>query len=198
MNVSNNSKAPSLESTAALLIRVQQGNPKAREELAERYLAMLGQWAHGRLPVAARDLVDTGDVVQSAIIRGLNHVERFENRGEGAFLAYLRQIVLNVIRDEARRAKRRPVHVELGDTFSTADSESPLERAIGRERVQRYEESLAKLGEQQREAVILRLEMGMRYRDIVDALGLPSQEAARALIGRGMVRLARLMKEHHD
>lgn len=192
------SDEPSLESTASLLIRVREGNPHAREELAGRYLTMLGRWAHGRLPSAARDLVDTDDLVQSAILRALNNVGTFRSRGEGAFLGYLRQIVLNKIRDEARRAKRRPQHVELTEGVDPTDSSSPLEEAIGRERLGCYEKSLEKLGEAQRGAVILRLELGMRYRDIADAIEVGSAEAARALVGRGMVHLARLMREHDE
>jgi RNA polymerase sigma-70 factor (ECF subfamily) len=188
----------SLESTASLLIRVREGNDRAREELAGRYLTMLGRWAHGRLPSAARDLVDTDDLVQSAIMRALNNVGRFEARGEGAFVGYLRQIVLNKIRDEARRVKRRPQHVELDPGLEAAASPSPLEEAIGRDRLGRYEDALEQLGEMQRGAVILRLEMGMRYRDIAEALGVSSSEAARALVGRGMVHLARLMREHYE
>jgi RNA polymerase sigma-70 factor (ECF subfamily) len=188
----------SLESTASLLIRVREGNPHAREELAGRYLKMLGRWAHGRLPGAARDLVDTDDLVQSAILRALNNVGTFRSRGEGAFLGYLRQIVLNKIRDEARRVKRRPQHVELTEAVDPVDTSSPLEEAIGRDRLKCYEESLEKLGEAQRGAVILRLEMGMRYRDIADALDVNSAEAARALVGRGMVQLARMMRDHNE
>lgn len=188
----------SLESTASLLIRVREGEVRAREELLDRYVAMLGQWAHGRVPRAARDLVDTDDLVQSTLIRALNHLDTFENRGEGAFLAYLRQVLLNQIRDEARRAKRRPQHVDIDASSASSDFPSPLEETIGRERLEAYESSLEKLGDAQRGAVVLRLEMGMRYRDIAEALNMSSANAARALVGRGMVHLARLLKDHHD
>jgi RNA polymerase sigma-70 factor, ECF subfamily len=189
---------PTLESTASLLVRVRKGSGSAREELAGRYLALLTRWAHGRIPRAARDLVDTEDIVQSTIMRALNNVHKFEARGEGAFLGYLRQILMNQILDEARRAKRRPKHVELDHTMGATNSPSPLEEAIGRDRLERYETSMAQLGDAQREAVVLRLEMGMRYRDIAEALDLSSAEAARALVGRGMVHLARLMRGHHE
>jgi hypothetical protein len=46
--------------------------------------------------------------------------------------------------------------------------------------------------------VILRLEMGMRYREIAEAVDAPTANAARALVGRGMVNLAGLMRNHHD
>ena len=190
-------QAASIESTARLLLRARDGDGQARERLATRYLEMLSRWAHGRVPRAARDLVDTDDLVQSTLIRAFNHLDTFQPRGEGAFLGYLRQILLNQIRDEARRARRRPAHVDLDESLE-AEAQSPLEETIGRERLARYEESLGGLLDGQREAVILRLEMGMRYRDIADALDLSSANAARALVGRGLVNLARMMKHHHE
>ena len=53
-------------------------------------------------------MVDTDDLVQVAVLRALNKVGRFEPHREGAFLAYLRRILLNAVRDEIRRVARRP------------------------------------------------------------------------------------------
>ena len=198
MRAPERAEISSLESTASLLLKVRNGNEPARERLAGRYLEMLGAWAHGRLPSAARGLVDTDDLVQTAIVRALNNVATFQPRGEGAFLGYLRQIVLNKVKDEIRRVQRRPAQVELDEELAARELRSPLEEAIGSQQLARYEASLATLKEPQREAVVLRLEMGMRYRDIAEATGMPSAEAARALVGRGMVNLARLMREPHD
>jgi len=186
------------ESTASLLMLVKAGDRAARERLCDRYLAILGRWAHGRLPLAARDLVDTDDLVQSTLVRALNHVDHFEPRREGAFLAYLRQILLNQIRDHARRARRRPAHVELNESTEAVFGRTPLEEAIGQERLKAYEAALQQLGEAQRLAVMLRLEMGLRYREIAEALDTPTANAARSLVGRGMVHLARLMRDHHE
>ena len=187
----------SIESTASLLLKARQGDAPARERLASRYLALLTRWARGRTPRAARDLVDTDDLVQSTLIRAFNRLDSFEARGEGAFLAYLRQILLNQIRDESRRARRRPEHGELDERIA-GSWRSPLEEAIGSERLERYEASLESLGDGQREAVMLRLEMGMRYRDIAESLELPTANAARALVGRGLIKLARLMRDQHE
>jgi RNA polymerase sigma factor (sigma-70 family) len=186
------------ESTASLLMRVKSGDRAARERLSSRYLAILGRWAHGRVPLGARDLVDTDDLVQSTLLRALANLDRFEPRREGAFLAYLRQILLNQIRDHARRARRRPAHVELDEQVEAANERTPLEEAIGRERLHAYEAALERLGEAQRVAVMLRLEMGLRYREIAEAVDVPTADAARSLVGRGMVNLARFMGDHHE
>lgn len=183
-----------LESTASLLTRARQGDRAAREALVGRYLPALRRFAHGRLPPGARDLVDTHDLVQNTIIRALNHLDRFEPRREGAFLAYLRQILVNQIRDEARRAAARPARMVLSESVPV-DSPSPLEEAIGRENLEVYEAALQRLSPPQREAIVLRVELGFSYPQIAEALGRQSPNAARMLIARAMVRLAVAIEE---
>src|SRR5947208_16437739 len=79
------------ESTVTLLQRIRAGDLGAREHLLGRYLPLLRRWAHGRLPVYARALDDTDDLVQITLLRSLKHLDQFEAERSGAFLAYLRQ-----------------------------------------------------------------------------------------------------------
>ncbi len=186
-----------LEKTADLLTRIRAGDPRAREILARRYLNDLRRLAHGRLPRAARGMIDTGDLVQKTVIRALDHLEAFESRGEGAYLAYLRTILYNLIHDEARRVRRVPGQEELSEDLAHADP-SPLDETIGRERVEAYEKALESLTPQQQQAVICRVEYGMTYEEVRRAIDAPSANAARMLIGRALVRLAQEMKAHRD
>ena len=179
---------PNLESTATLLHLVRKGDRAARERLATRYLQILQRLAHGRLPSRARDMMDTDDLVQVTLVRALDHVEDFEPRHEGAFLAYMRRILLNQIRDEIRRVSRRPARTEFEGDVPARD-QSPLEAAIGRETVERYEAILDQLKEEQREAIILRLELGFTYQQIAEAMGRDSPNAVRMMVTRALVRL---------
>ncbi|HET8645779.1 MAG TPA: hypothetical protein VFO85_09840, partial [Vicinamibacteria bacterium] len=43
-----------------------------------RYLPLLNRWAAGRLPAWARDLSDTRDLVQDALVGSLKHLDSFE------------------------------------------------------------------------------------------------------------------------
>lgn len=178
-----------LESTAFLLTRVRDGDEAARERLIARYLPMLREWARGRLPGGARSLADTDDLVQVTLIRALKHLNEFEARGEGAFLRYLRQILLNAMRNEIRRASRRGPHDELGESVH-AVAPSPLESTISRETMERYETALEQLGQEQQEAVILRVEMGYSYDQIAEAIGKSSANTARMVVTRALARLA--------
>lgn len=178
-----------LESTATLLALARGGDRAARDRLAARYLPILRRVAHGRLPASARGMADTDDLVQVTLIRALNRVELFEPRGEGAFLAYLRRILVNQIKDLTRRAATRPAQVALHAEYESPEP-SPLENAIGSERLDRYEAALEALGERDREAVILRLEMGFTYAEIAEALGVSSPNAIRMAVVRALARMS--------
>lgn len=184
--------SPDLEATAALIARVRQGDAVARERLFARVLPLLTRWAHRRLPLRVRDLAETDDLVQTALARSLTRLDAFQPNGEGAFLAYLRQILLNLVRDELRRAKRSPAKEELTDGVPVPGP-SLLERAVDIETLERYEAGLRRLPEEQREAVLLRLEFGYSHQQIAEALGKPSPDAARMCVARALVELARRM-----
>jgi len=181
-----------LEKTARLLQLVKAGDALARERLVHRYIHVLERWASGRLPARARDLSETKDLVQVTFLRALDHMDGFEPTREGAFLAYLRRILMNLIRDEIRRTSRRPTREALTDDLSE-DQPSPLEQVIGKEGLEVYEAALARLPEKQREAVIMRIEFGYTHAQVAEAMGSPSVGAARMLVVRGLLRLSKLM-----
>ena len=183
-----------IESTASLLTKVRAGDDEARSRLVVRYLAILKRWAHGRLPPRARPLADTEDLVQMTLLRALDGVKTFEPRREGAFLAYLRTILMNELRLALRRVDRGPQRESLPEDLPDAGP-SPLAEAIGVEAAEAYEAALAALTEEQRQAVILRVEMGFTYQEIAEAMESPSADAARMLVARGMVRLSEMMRE---
>jgi len=183
-----------LESSFELIERAQQGDADALNRLLERYLPRLRRWATGRLPGYARELGDTNDLVQDAIVGTFRNLRHFESRGEGALQAYLRQSVLNRIRDEVRRTGRRPPRAEL-DPDMAGYQMSPLEEAIGAEAMDRYEAALARLDPVEREAVIARLELGYSYAEVAALVDKPSAGAARIAISRAVTKLARYMAE---
>ncbi|HET7746877.1 MAG TPA: sigma-70 family RNA polymerase sigma factor [Vicinamibacteria bacterium] len=181
------------ESTFHLLERVRTGDAGALDTLIGRYLPRLRRWASGRLPRWARDVTDTDDLVQDTLLRSFRHMESFEPRNEGALQAYLRQAVVNRIRDELRHRKRTPAVGEL-DSGHPADSPSPLEAAIGAEGVARYDAALARLKEEDRDAIVGRVELGLTYAELAEAMGKPSPDAARKAAERALLRLAQEMK----
>jgi len=177
-----------LESTHDLLALVRQGDRGALDRLFARCLPPLRRWARGRLPSAARGALDTQDLVQDTIVNSLRRLDQFDSRHEGALQAYLRQAVLNRIRDEARRFTRRPPAAELTDSYQS-EAASPLDIAIGREGVARYEAALQRLRPVDREAIIGRLELQHDYQELAVILGKPNANAARVAVTRALARL---------
>ena len=177
-----------LTSTIELLERFKHGDDEAVNQLVERSIPPLKRWARGRLPRWARALDDTQDLVQDAIIRALPRLKTFEARYPGALQAYLRQAVTNHIRDQIRRVNTRPAPVELGDVHADSGP-SPLEAAIGREGLERYEAGLRALRPADREAIIARIELQQSYEEVAIALGKPSPDAARMAVKRAVKAL---------
>ncbi len=186
-----------LESTATLVLRARAGDSHACNRLFERYFHDMKRWAHGRLPAGARDLSQTEDLVQISMLRALEHLEGFEPRYKGSFHAYLRSIVINQVRDEIRRSVHRPRLEQLSDELA-GGCPSPLEETATRQSLEAYEKALAKLPERTRQAVALRLELGLAYRDVARRVGCPSPNAARMLIARALVQMAEEMHGTED
>jgi RNA polymerase sigma factor (sigma-70 family) len=178
-----------------LVARAQAGDTNALNDLCARYLPRLHRWAHGRLPASARGVLDTHDLVQETLTQVVNRLNHFEPRHEGAFQAYVRQALLNRIRDLARRGQRRGTP-EVLDSAQPAADPSPLEEAIGQEALTRYEAALARLRPEDREAIVARIELGLSYPEVMVALGKPSIPATHMAVSRALVRLAEEMA--HD
>jgi RNA polymerase sigma-70 factor, ECF subfamily len=181
-----------VEATHDLLMRARRGDERALEALLERCLPALRRWARGRLPAHARDLSDTQDLVQETVMHVLQRLHVFEYRHQGALQAYLRQAINNRILDELRRVRRRPTPVELSDNRADP-APSPVEHAIGREGLERYEAALQRLRPADREAIVARIELQQSYEEVAIALGKPTANAARVAVTRALARLVKEM-----
>ena len=175
--------------TQELLARARDGDRAALDALLARYLPRLRRWASGRLPGFARSLLDTQDLVQETLARVVQGLDRIEVRGPGGFQAYVRQAVLNRIRDEVRWAARRPGPDGVPESIPDL-APSPLENAIGADVLERYERALARLDEDDRQLLHLRLELALDYQEITAMTGRPSRDATRMAIQRALARLA--------
>ena len=174
--------------TIELIVRAQAGDDTATEALLQRCLPPLKRWAHGRLPTSARGTLDTDDIVQNAALHMLSRLDRFEPRHVGAMQAYLRQSVINRIRDEVRRIGRQPPPIEIPDDLPS-DRETPLETAIQAEEYDRYRVALMQLRPRDRELIVARIEMQWSLAEIAHRFNLPTVEAVRMAVMRAMRRL---------
>jgi RNA polymerase sigma-70 factor (ECF subfamily) len=181
------------EATIELLDRVKRGDDAALEVLLGRCIPALRRWAHGRLPLSSRGMLETADLVQDTVLAAMRRLGVFEARHQGALQAYLRQAVMNRIRDVVRSQRRRPLETELPDHLVDA-GKSPLEEAIGAENVERYEAAVQRLRPADREAIVGRLELQYSYEELAVILNKPTGNAARVAVTRAMKRLVDEMR----
>src|SRR5262245_15070739 len=182
------------EATVSLLERAQNGDEDALNRLLERCLPPLRRWAHGRLPAYARDAQDTADLVQDTVISALRQLDRFDARREGALQAYLRQALHNRIVDLIRKRHRRPDGTALPANLADKGT-SPRDQAIGAETMERYEAALLRLRDEDREAIIARVELQYSYEELAVALEKPTANAARVAVTRALQRLAKEIQQ---
>ena len=138
-------------------------------------------------------MVDTDDLVQETVINTLKRIDVFEYRADSALQAYLRQAVMNRIRNEIRRATRHPAPDTL-DSDAPGAGLSPLEELIGKQEVEAYDEAMAALEPHEREAIVGRVELGLSYEELAGAMARPSADAARMAVGRALLKLAKLLQ----
>ena len=194
-SASSDSERPfSPEETVELVERAKAGDEQALERLIARVLPRIQRWAHGRLPRGARSMLDTLDIVQDVVVSSVRHLDNFEQRGPGAFVAYLRRGLVNRLEDERRKLASRPVQSEMPNDV-VAHEPSPLQQVLSEERRARYEAALAELDDAEQAAIIGRFEWGYSYADLAIALGKPTDGAARAAVLRAVQRLVTIVRQ---
>ena len=176
------------EPTIELVIKARDGDRQAVEALLQRCLPDLRRWAHGRLPPAARGSLDTGDLVQETVLHVLRRLDTFHPQHVGAMQAYLRQSVINRIRDEVRKIGRHPAPVELPGDLE-GDQTSPLEAVVEAEAYERYRAALGQLGPRDREVIVARIEAQWSLAEIAARFGMPTADAARMAVSRALKKL---------
>jgi RNA polymerase sigma factor (sigma-70 family) len=108
--------------------------------------------------------------------------------------AYLRQSVINRIRDEVRKVTRHPAPAELsGDLVS--DDTSPLEVAVRQQNYRRYRTALDGLSSRERAFIVARIEAQWTISEIATHFGIVSTDAARMAIGRALKRLKKSLDD---
>ncbi len=182
----------SATSSFDLVLRANRGEAQALEALIARYLPRLQRWAHGRLPPAARGALQTQDLVQDTLMHVVERLPSFNPRHEGAFQGYVRTALWNRIRDLARHHQRTGPSVPLDPDIAAKDW-SPLDLAVGRETLDRYEAALERLRPDDKALIIARIEMGLPFAEIADMFDKPSVAAVHMAVSRALVKLAEEM-----
>ncbi len=180
----------SMDTADDLLLAACAGNRQARQQLYARCLPVLRRWARGRMPAHVCDINDTDDLVQIALMRALNKLDRFGDGGYEGFMAYLRTILINEVRNELRKFGRRSQMSECDEALSTG-CDPVVDSMLVDEGNRLYTTALGKLNHRQQEHLAMRLELGMSFREIAAQVG-GSVDGARMTVTRAL----RVMSEH--
>ena len=184
---------PSEPLSAKLLRRALAGESDALSQLLSRYMPQLQRWAHRRVPDWARNGVDTGDLVQDALLDTFRNFKSFVPEREDALLRYLRRTLVNRVRDQFRYAARHPTPGELNDALVDSGA-SPLKVTMDRENRRRYRAALKRLRTTDRDAIVGCIELGYTYEQLALVLKKSTPEAARIAVRRALLRLEAEMR----
>ncbi|HFC30405.1 MAG TPA: sigma-70 family RNA polymerase sigma factor, partial [Oceanospirillales bacterium] len=146
--------------TAFLLKQYQQGDKTSCEELFQLYHPALMRWAHGRIPNQAKSFMETQDIVQDTMISAFKRINHIQAKRPGAFFSYLRTVFINQIKQELR--KNKPFQLSI--TQFSNDEKMAYEKDINT--IVDYDNALDKIADDEKEAIILRLEFGFNYAEI--------------------------------
>lgn len=183
--------------TLELLREAQAGSASALAALLERHQARIRALVRQRLGQELRRELDSGDLVQEALVEVVQAFPRFELRDERSFVRWLAALVENRLRELARfhgrekRDLRRRVALpsEDGSVAGPADpGPSPSQEARGAETEERLAVALAELPPHWRAVLELR-RAGLEFEAMAERLELKSAGAARMLHARARVAL---------
>ena len=187
------------ESDAALMTRVTKGDPRAFEELVERYKQPVLHMVYRTLP----DATEAEDLAQMVFVQVFKSAARY--RVEAKFTTWLFTIARNLCLNEIRRRARHPAEsIEAKDAahedaparqFEDVRTPAPPEQMMQAELNAKVAEALADLPENQRTALVLCQEQELSYEEIAEILDC-SLSATKSLIHRARETLKARLKPY--
>lgn len=191
----------SQKSDRDLVLACQRREQAAFEELVKRHQKTV----YVLLYQLAPDWKDTQDLAQEVFIRVWRSITNLRN--PNAFRSWLTQIVTNIFYDELRKRPRKLPTVSMDEPFAgDEDGESstrdipdeslvPEEKTLNKELSQVIRESMMKLPEQFRTAIVLREVEGLSYEEIA-VITKTEMGTVKSRIARARTKLQQMLKPY--
>jgi RNA polymerase sigma-70 factor, ECF subfamily len=157
----------------ALVTRALEGDGRAFASLVEPHLPMLYR-------IAARACGNRAlaeDAVQEALTLAYQRLDRYTP--DTSLKAFLAAIAVRRAQTLLRTERRRRVREDIADAPERIAG--PAEMVSAERTAERVRQALARLPKKRREVALLRLDAGMSYGEIAEALGT-SEGSARVLV----------------
>ena len=180
-----------------LLERLAAGDGDAVEILLQQHLPGLRAFLRMKAGAQLLALESTSDLAQSVCRDVLQHLDRFQYHGEGAFRKWLFTTALRKIADryEYYRAAKRDVRREASTDGDDAILEAcrgfytPSRHAAAREELARLQAVLHELDEEKREVIVLSRIVGLSHAEIAAELG-KNEATVRKMLSRALAEVA--------
>jgi RNA polymerase sigma-70 factor (ECF subfamily) len=196
-----------VEDSQSLIDRVSRGDQPALEELLMRHLPGLRAYIRLRVGPHLRARESASDVAQSVCVEILENLDRFQYGGEAGFRHWLYTTALRSLENKRafHGAQKRDVAREVRLSAACASGSSPEAlldiyrslstpsgAAMGLEQLERLETAFDRLGDEERELIVLSRLVGFTHREIGERLG-KSEGAARVAFHRALAHLAEIL-----
>jgi len=202
---------PTEDQTQQILADVRQGDADAVNRLMDRHRESIRRMIQMRLDNKIQRRIDVSDVVQDVLVEANRRLQAYLENPQMSFHLWLRQIAKDRIIDAHRRhrgsAKRSvdremPLAVQAADDHSTMqlldqlrDPElTPAAAATQQEMARAVERSIAALGDQDAEIIIMRHYEQLSNQEIAQALGLTEPAASMRYL-RAVRRLREMLSK---
>ena len=197
---------PDLSESMLLARKAQAGDPTAKDALVARYYERVRAMVRKRMGGDLRSGVESGDIVQDAMLNAASHFDQFEVRSHAELVGWFARVVENTIHSARRRAnaqkrdRKREVSLQdlAGPTddsqveFQPADEDGLPDRDVElREEDERMRKAIRTLEELHQRVLLLHIEEELSWAEIAERLGLSSPDAARMLCVRARLLLLR-------
>jgi RNA polymerase sigma-70 factor (ECF subfamily) len=203
---------PDFTESMHLLVRAQDGDDLALDELFRRYEARLSRIVRIGMSARLRRCVETVDVVQETYRAALRRINDLELRSTASILQWLAKIAENQMLDTHRRfyglKRDKQREVRLGDG-ARGDGETntsggvvpadkqptPAEQVASDELRRIVDDAVAELPDDYREVIMLRTYYGGAWDWVAEQMGRPGGDAARQLHRRARMKLSRILMD---
>lgn len=176
-----------------VLRSAQAGDESALDSLLAGHRDQLRALADDALPPRLKARIDASDIVQQTCLSAFRRIGEFQGNAPAQFAAWLQQIhqhnTQNAIRDQLQTQKRGDARDEpLPADVDDPRSNTPSQHAMRQEESQALWLALARLPEDEREALQLRYLEGLTLVQVCEQLDL-TKDAAIWRLQKGMKHL---------
>jgi RNA polymerase sigma-70 factor (ECF subfamily) len=191
--------------TEGLVRGVQAGDPEAFTAVVDRMRGRLEMWIRVRMGPLLRSRLAADDVFQETLIQAYRSLDAFKDTGPGSFQRWMFSVAENRLKDLHKyhaAQKRHPAH-EAADAGPTAEERRIVDRLAGdgttpsqgvrrTEIAERLSAALARIPDDLRELIVLRVIEDLSFREITERIGTDAR-AARGLYARALRELQRAL-----